>query len=84
LKLLLDKHLLLWAAGMTERLPAAARTLIADPRNEPLFSAASLWEIAVKRGLGRKDFQVDPGCCGEDCSITTMVNWQLPASMRSL
>ena len=28
--------------------------------NEPIFSAASLWEIVVKRGLGRVDFQVDP------------------------
>jgi PIN domain nuclease of toxin-antitoxin system len=33
--------------------------LLADPRNEPMFSAASLWEIAIKSGLGRDDFQVD-------------------------
>jgi PIN domain nuclease of toxin-antitoxin system len=59
LKLLLDTHLLLWAAGKPDRLPAEARTLIGDPRNEPVFSSASLWEIAIKRGLGRSDFQVD-------------------------
>jgi PIN domain nuclease of toxin-antitoxin system len=59
LKLLLDTHLLLWAAAMPDRLPAEARTLIGDPRNEPVFSSASLWEIAIKRGLGRSDFQVD-------------------------
>jgi PIN domain nuclease of toxin-antitoxin system len=59
MKLLLDTHVLLWAAGQADRLPAAARTLLADPRNEPIFSAASLWEIAIKRGLGRNDFQVD-------------------------
>jgi PIN domain nuclease of toxin-antitoxin system len=59
LKLLLDTHLLLWAAGMPERLPAEARTLLGDPRIEPLFSSASLWEIAIKRSLGRSDFQVD-------------------------
>jgi PIN domain nuclease of toxin-antitoxin system len=59
-KLLLDTHLLLWAAGRPERLPAAARRLINDVENELLFSAASLWEIAIKRGLGREDFQVDP------------------------
>jgi PIN domain nuclease of toxin-antitoxin system len=40
-------------------LPAAARTMLEDPRNEPVFSAASLWEIAIKSGLGRDDFQVD-------------------------
>jgi PIN domain nuclease of toxin-antitoxin system len=33
--------------------------LLADPRNEPMFSSASLWEIAIKSGLGRDDFQVD-------------------------
>jgi len=59
MKLLLDTHLLLWAAGQPDRLPATARSLIDDPANEPLFSAASLWEVAVKRGLGRADFQVD-------------------------
>jgi PIN domain nuclease of toxin-antitoxin system len=59
-KLLLDTHLLLWAAAGLERLPRIARDLIEDPHNEPLFSAASLWEIAIKRGLGRDDFQVEP------------------------
>jgi PIN domain nuclease of toxin-antitoxin system len=59
-KLLLDTHLLLWAAGQPEHLSATARAMIDDPHNELLFSAASLWEISIKRGLGRKDFQVDP------------------------
>jgi PIN domain nuclease of toxin-antitoxin system len=59
LKLLLDTHLLLWAAGQPDRLPVAARTLIEDPRNELVFSAASLWEIAIKSQLGREDLQVD-------------------------
>ena len=60
MKLLLDTHLLLWAAGAPERLSAAARALIDDPANTPIFSVASLWEIAIKRGLGRPDFDVDP------------------------
>ena len=59
MKLLLDTHLLLWAAGEPRRLSKAARALIDDPDNELLFSAASLWEVAIKRGLGRKDFKVD-------------------------
>jgi PIN domain nuclease of toxin-antitoxin system len=58
-KLLLDTHLLLWAAGDPQRLPKAARVLIEDTENELLFSAASLWEITIKRGLERQDFQVD-------------------------
>ena len=59
MKLLLDTHVLLWAAGEPARLSANARRLINAADNEPLFSVASLWEIAIKRGLGRKDFQVD-------------------------
>lgn len=59
MKLLLDTHLLLWAAGEPKRLSKQARTLINDPDNELLFSAASLWEVAIKRGLGREDFKVD-------------------------
>ena len=59
MKLLLDTHLLLWAAGEPDRLSTDARTLIEAPENELFFSAASLWEIAIKRGLGRDDFKVD-------------------------
>jgi PIN domain nuclease of toxin-antitoxin system len=58
-KLLLDTQLLLCAAGQPERLPAGARTVIDDARNQLLFSAASLWEIAIKSGLGRADFRAD-------------------------
>ncbi len=60
MKLLLDTHLLLWAAGQPSRLSASARKLLNDPRNELLFSAASLWEIAIKKTLGREDFRVEP------------------------
>jgi len=60
LKLLLDTQLLLWAAGQPDRLSAAARKQIKNPKNEILFSAASLWEIAIKNSLGREDFRVEP------------------------
>jgi PIN domain nuclease of toxin-antitoxin system len=59
MKLLLDTHVLLWAAGEPRRLSKQARALIDNPDNELLFSAASLWEVAIKRGLGREDFKVD-------------------------
>jgi len=58
-KLLLDTHLLLWAANEPKRLPKAARVLIEDAENELLFSAASIWEITIKSSLGREDFRVD-------------------------
>jgi PIN domain nuclease of toxin-antitoxin system len=60
LRLLLDTHVLLWAAGQPEKLSRKARKLLDDPKIIPVFSAASLWEIAIKRGIGRDDFQVDP------------------------
>lgn len=59
MKLLVDTHLLLWAANAPERLPVKALTLLNNPDHELLFSAASIWEIAIKNGLGREDFQVD-------------------------
>jgi PIN domain nuclease of toxin-antitoxin system len=60
LKLLLDTHLLLWAAGDPDRLSDEARALINAPDSALFFSVASLWEIAIKRGLGREDFRVEP------------------------
>lgn len=60
MKLLLDTHLLLWVAGQPDRLSQAARRFIEDKENELIFSAASLWEVVIKRGLGREDFKVDP------------------------
>jgi PIN domain nuclease of toxin-antitoxin system len=59
MKLLLDTHLLLWAAAEPRRLSKQARALIDNPDNDLLFSAASLWEVAIKQGLGRGDFKVD-------------------------
>lgn len=59
MKLLLDTHLLLWAAGAPQRLPQALRKELEDTDNILIFSVASLWEIAIKRGLGRADFEVD-------------------------
>ena len=60
MKLLLDTHLLLWAASEPGRLPVEARALLQDLSNELLFSSASLWEISIKSGLGRDDFRVNP------------------------
>ena len=58
MKLLLDTHILLWAAAGT--LPARAEELLLDESNLLFFSPASIWEIVIKNGLGRTDFQVDP------------------------
>ena len=59
MKLLLDTHLLIWAADGIERVPPNLRTVMTDPENQLLFSVVSLWEIAIKNGLNRPDFQVN-------------------------
>ena len=59
MKFLLDAHLLLWAASGSEKLSEPARLLLEDPQNILLFSAASIWEISIKRTIGRADFTVD-------------------------
>jgi PIN domain nuclease of toxin-antitoxin system len=59
MRLLVDTHLVLWAAAKSRRLPNEARSWLEDPANEVFFSAASLWEIAIKAALRRSDFRVD-------------------------
>jgi len=60
MSLLLDTHVLLWVAGEPDRLPEQVLHLVEDPATEVLYSVASLWEVAIKSGLGRPDFSVDP------------------------
>jgi len=60
LNLLLDTHILLRAARGVD-LGAGLRRLLEDPANRLVFSAASIWEIAIKSGLGRPDFDVPSG-----------------------
>jgi PIN domain nuclease of toxin-antitoxin system len=58
--LLLDTHVLLWAAAEPSKLSPRATELIGNEENRLFFSAASLWEVVIKNGLGRPDFRVDP------------------------
>jgi PIN domain nuclease of toxin-antitoxin system len=61
MRLLLDTHILLWATSEPERLSEATRSLFENPDNELVFSAVSLWEIAIKTSRGRDDFRIDAG-----------------------
>ncbi len=58
MKLLFDTHLLLWAITDDGRLSASARALMADPANECLYSAASVWEVAIKNGLPKRSLGI--------------------------
>ena len=55
MRLLLDTHVALWAITDSPRLSSQARELILTPTNRIFVSVASLWEIAIKHGLGRGD-----------------------------
>jgi PIN domain nuclease of toxin-antitoxin system len=59
-RVLVDTHLLLWAVASSRRLPKEARALILDAANEVFYSAASVWEIAIKSELRRRDFKANP------------------------
>jgi PIN domain nuclease of toxin-antitoxin system len=61
MRLLLDTHILLRGSSEPERLSEATRSLLENPDNELVFSAVSLWEIAIKTGRGRDEFRVDAG-----------------------
>ena len=60
MQLLLDTHLLLWAVVEPERLDVALVGMLEDPLNTPVFSVVSLWELVIKRGLDRPEFQIEP------------------------
>ncbi len=56
MRLLLDTHAFIWAVADPARLPGPVAAEIADPATDVLVSTASAWEIAVKSGLGKLDF----------------------------
>jgi PIN domain nuclease of toxin-antitoxin system len=58
-RLLLDTHVLLWAAGEPQKLSKKARRLIDDRNNILVYSVVSLWEIVIKQSIRRDDFRVD-------------------------
>jgi PIN domain nuclease of toxin-antitoxin system len=63
--ILLDTHILIWAAA--ETLPESAMSYIGNLNNTLLFSPASIWEIVIKKNLNREDFQIDPVALYQGC-----------------
>lgn len=54
---LLDTHVLLWAISEPEKLSDSVRTLLENENHTLFFSAASIWEIAIKAALNKPDFR---------------------------
>lgn len=55
MRILLDTHILLWWLDGHGRLRPKVRKLLADGKNELLWSAASTWELAIKAQIGKAD-----------------------------
>jgi PIN domain nuclease of toxin-antitoxin system len=58
MRLLLDTHIFIWSCADPDKLSRAEQQAIADPDNDVFVSAATAWEIAIKRALGRLDFVI--------------------------
>ena len=76
--LLLDTHILLWALDAPERLPPDVAAQIESPETMVYFSAASIWEIAIKMALGKVDFHFSPEDIAQAAKETGFV--ELPVS----
>jgi PIN domain nuclease of toxin-antitoxin system len=79
-KLLLDSHTLIWAADDPAKLSALVRGLLQDPSHDRLLSAATLWEISIKFGLGRLPLSL-PYRQWMDTAITDMGLAVLPITL---
>src|SRR5689334_9444172 len=60
MRILLDTHVLMWAVGRSGRLDSNTLDALGDPENDVLFSAVSIWEIAIKFALRRPNFRTSP------------------------
>jgi PIN domain nuclease of toxin-antitoxin system len=83
MRILLDTHVLLWVISTPERLNADAQAAIRSSGNEVLFSAASIWEIAIKAGLRRADFAAQPDVVAEEARQIGFVELPVRATIAA-
>jgi PIN domain nuclease of toxin-antitoxin system len=81
MRLLLDTHALLWFVWNHPKLSATARSLISDPKNTLLLSAASIWEVAIKVSIGKLTL-ADPYDVFMNQAINTTGLTLLPIEVR--
>ncbi|HVH79497.1 MAG TPA: type II toxin-antitoxin system VapC family toxin [Stellaceae bacterium] len=80
MRILLDTHVLIWAVSDPDRLGTKTADELEDTDNEILFSAASIWEIAIKYRLSRPDFAHEPEEIGRAARQTGFVELPVYAS----
>jgi PIN domain nuclease of toxin-antitoxin system len=86
--LLLDTHVFVWWDAVSPNLGAACRAAIADPSNRVFVSAASVWEISIKRRTGklafsgsavdavRKNGFLELPILGRDAELAAALDWK--------
>jgi PIN domain nuclease of toxin-antitoxin system len=60
MKFLLDTHFVVWVPVDDPHIGSKARAIFNNPAHQFVFSVSSIWEIAIKRSLHRRDFLFDP------------------------
>lgn len=78
MRLLLDTPILLWALDTPERLPCLLREQLESSVTEVCFSAANIWEIAIKSALGKVNFHYSPNQIADGARMTGFV--EIPIS----
>ena len=84
MRVLLDTHILIWALYDLEKLDPGTRAVLEEPSTAVLFSAASIWEIAIKARLGRVDFPRRPEAVVEQALETGFTELPIRASAAAL
>ena len=83
MRILLDTSILLWTAGAPSRLDRATTEMLENADNTILFSAVSIWEIAIKTGLGRPDFKVAPDAIVQSAHRTGFIELSITANVAA-
>ena len=84
MRILLDTHLLIWAVADPDRLDKKTTDDLEDAANEILFSAASIWEIAIKYRLSRPDFAHEPTKIAQAAQQTGFVELPVRAAAAAM
>jgi PIN domain nuclease of toxin-antitoxin system len=84
MRILLDTHVLVWAVAEPGRIDAEITQALKSRDNDVLFSAVSIWEIAIKYRLGRPDFRQEPNDIQKAALRTGFIEVPLRAATAAL
>jgi PIN domain nuclease of toxin-antitoxin system len=83
MRILLDTHVLIWAVADSDRLASDVAEALKDTANDILFSAASIWEIAIKYGLRQPRFLHEPNDIARAALATGFIELPVHAAVAA-